>query len=47
LCASKTVDGFTYDEYAAGTSSTARTRRRMRWMKDCAGGEARFVRASA
>ena len=43
LCASKTVDGFTYD-VAGGHILYSKDAEAMQWMKDCAGGEAAFVR---
>ena len=43
LCRSKTVDGFTYD-VAGGHILYSKDEPAMRWMKDCAGGEAAFER---
>ena len=43
LCRSKTVDGFTYD-LAGGHILFSKDREAMQWMKDCAGGDAAFVR---
>jgi protoporphyrinogen oxidase len=42
LCASKTVDGFTYD-VAGGHVLYSKDKPAMQWMKDCAGGDAAFV----
>ena len=43
LCRSKTVDGYTYD-VAGGHILYSKDAAAMRWMKDCAGGDAAFVR---
>ncbi len=43
LCRSKTVDGFTYD-VAGGHILFSKDKAAMQWMKDCAGGDAAFVR---
>ena len=43
LCRSKTVDGFTYD-VAGGHILYSKDAAAMQWMKDCAGGEAAFVK---
>lgn len=43
LCRSKTVDGFTYD-VAGGHILYSKDAAAMQWMKDCAGGDAAFVR---
>jgi protoporphyrinogen oxidase len=43
LCASKTVDGFTYD-VTGGHILYSKDVEAMAWMKACAGGEAAFVR---
>ena len=42
LCASKTVDGFTYD-VAGGHILYSKDAAAMQWMKDCAGGDAAFA----
>ena len=42
LCASKTVDGFTYD-VAGGHILYSKDAPAMQWMKDCAGGDAAFA----
>jgi protoporphyrinogen oxidase len=42
LCRSKTVDGFTYD-VAGGHILYSKDAEAMQWMKDCAGGDERFV----
>jgi protoporphyrinogen oxidase len=43
LCASKTVDGFTYD-VTGGHILYSKDAPAMQWMKDCAGGDAAFVK---
>jgi protoporphyrinogen oxidase len=43
LCASKTVDGFTYDT-TGGHILYSKDTAVMQWMKDCAGGDAAFVK---
>ena len=43
LCLSKTVDGFTYD-VAGGHILYSKDAPAMQWMKDCAGGDAAFVK---
>jgi len=43
LCASKTVDGFTYD-VTGGHILYSKDAAAMQWMKDCAGGDAAFVK---
>ena len=43
LCRSKTVDGFTYD-VSGGHILFSKDKPTMQWMKDCAGGDAAFVR---
>jgi protoporphyrinogen oxidase len=43
LCQSKTVDGFTYD-VAGGHILYSKDAPAMQWMKDCAGGDAAFVK---
>jgi len=43
LCRSKTVDGFTYD-VSGGHILFSKDAGVMQWMKDCAGGDAAFVR---
>ncbi|TDJ69756.1 MAG: hypothetical protein E2O39_11205 [Planctomycetota bacterium] len=43
LCRSKTVDGFTYDR-AGGHVLYSKDAAAMQWMKDCAGGDAAFVK---
>ena len=43
LCASKTVDGFTYD-VTGGHILYSKDAPAMQWMKDCAGGDSAFVR---
>jgi protoporphyrinogen oxidase len=43
LCHSKTVDGFTYD-VTGGHILFSKDTAAMQWMKDCAGGEAAFLR---
>ena len=43
LCRSRTVDGFTYD-VAGGHILYSKDAAAMQWMKDCAGGDAGFVR---
>jgi protoporphyrinogen oxidase len=43
LCASKTVDGFTYD-VTGGHILYSKDAPAMQWMKDCAGGDGAFVR---
>jgi protoporphyrinogen oxidase len=43
LCASKTVDGFTYD-VTGGHILYSKDPASLRWMIDCAGGESAFVR---
>ena len=43
LCRSKTIEGFTYD-VAGGHILFSKDALAMRWMMDCAGGEAEFVR---
>jgi len=42
LCASRTVEGFTYD-VAGGHILYSKDARAMSWMKDCAGGDQAFV----
>ena len=42
LCASKTVDGFTYD-VTGGHILYSKDAAAMRWMKDAAGGDKAFV----
>jgi protoporphyrinogen oxidase len=43
LCRSKTVDGFTYD-VAGGHILYSKDAEMMQWMRDCAGGDAGFVK---
>jgi len=43
LCRSRTVDGFTYD-VSGGHILFSKDREVMQWMKDCAGGDAAFVK---
>jgi protoporphyrinogen oxidase len=43
LCASKTVNGFTYD-VTGGHILYSKDAAAMQWMKDCAGGDAAFVK---
>lgn len=43
LCASKTVDGFTYDT-TGGHILYSKDAPAMQWMKDCAGGDGAFVK---
>jgi protoporphyrinogen oxidase len=43
LCRSKTIDGYTYD-VSGGHILFSRDTGVMQWMKDCAGGEAAFLR---
>ena len=43
LCRSKTVEGFAYD-VSGGHILFSKDREVMQWMKDCAGGDAAFVR---
>jgi len=43
LCASKTVDGFTYD-VAGGHILYSKDQPAMQWMKDCSGGDEAFVK---
>ena len=43
LCRSRTVDGFTYD-VAGGHILYSKDAAAMQWMKDCAGGDAAFVK---
>jgi protoporphyrinogen oxidase len=43
LCRSKTIDGFTYD-VAGGHILYSKDAAAMQWMRDCAGGDAAFVK---